>query len=71
MNISCHKGCPDRAVGCHGYCERYKAYRKQLDEENAQKRKLNVISGYNSRIKEIKVIDNFKNPKHFKGGNQN
>lgn len=30
MNNPC-KECPRRAVGCHGSCEDYGAYRKQLD----------------------------------------
>lgn len=24
-------GCPDRAVGCHGNCEAYKAYRSERE----------------------------------------
>lgn len=25
------KDCPDRVVGCHGKCEKYKAYRVEVD----------------------------------------
>lgn len=24
--------CPDRSIGCHGTCERYKTFRAALDE---------------------------------------
>lgn len=26
------KDCPDRVVGCHGKCEKYKAYRVEVDK---------------------------------------
>lgn len=28
------KDCSDRSVNCHGSCESYKAFRKELDELN-------------------------------------
>lgn len=28
----CVPDCPDRAVGCHGTCERYKAWKKEVEE---------------------------------------
>lgn len=31
MNIPCHKHCPDREIGCHSSCERYKEYRGYRD----------------------------------------
>lgn len=31
--------CSDRFVGCHSKCERYKAYRKMIDERKKQKMK--------------------------------
>lgn len=31
MGIKCCKDCPDRHVGCHGTCERYKAERAEMD----------------------------------------
>lgn len=31
------KECPDRVLGCHKTCEKYLAYREQLDAERAQK----------------------------------
>ena len=30
-NPPCEKDCPDRAEGCHGRCERYAAWRKEMD----------------------------------------
>ena len=33
----CMPDCPDRAVGCHGTCERYRAFRGQVDEINARR----------------------------------
>ena len=27
----CEKDCPDRSAGCHGKCERYKAFRAECD----------------------------------------
>lgn len=30
--------CPDRSIGCHGTCERYKTYRTTLDEWKRQNR---------------------------------
>lgn len=32
------KGCPDMYVGCHGKCDKYKEYRKRLDEAAAKRR---------------------------------
>jgi hypothetical protein len=27
----CKKDCPDRAIGCHGQCEKYKKFRAECD----------------------------------------
>lgn len=71
MNNPCHRNCPERASDCHISCESYKAYRKYLDVENAEKRKANdVIYGYNIAKRTRKDIEEFKNPKHYKGGKQ-
>lgn len=32
------KGCAERHEGCHSQCERYKAFRKELDDKNERKR---------------------------------
>ena len=31
------KDCPDRTVGCHGGCEKYKDYRAALDAHKEQR----------------------------------
>jgi len=31
--------CPNRKANCHGVCEKYKKWRTQLDNLNAEKRK--------------------------------
>ena len=33
INSGCLE-CKDRHIGCHGACERYKAYREKIDERN-------------------------------------
>lgn len=42
--------CENRVSGCHGYCEDYKAFRKELDAKNKLKqdeyRKRAMIDGY-------------------------
>lgn len=38
MTDSGCKGCEERHEGCHSGCERYKAFRKELDEKNERKR---------------------------------
>lgn len=42
MTNSC-KDCPNRHVGCHGECEKYKAYCAELEKER-QRRKLLIES---------------------------
>ena len=37
MKAPC-KGCPDRAVGCHGKCEQYTAYREIMERERNRRR---------------------------------
>ena len=40
INLNCRaemppcKGCEERSLGCHGKCERYKIWKKELDEKN-------------------------------------
>ena len=36
-NAPC-KGCEDRRLGCHGKCEKYRAWRAGMDEEARRKR---------------------------------
>ena len=33
------KNCPDRSLGCHDHCEKYKAYKQEHKELNDLKRK--------------------------------
>lgn len=42
------KGCEDRAVGCHGNCERYKQYKAELAAAKAElygKQQENIMIG--------------------------
>ena len=42
------KGCEDRAVGCHGACERYKQYKTELAAAKADlygKQQENIMIG--------------------------
>lgn len=36
------KNCGDRFIGCHGKCEKYKAWRAEYDEIN-KKRNLDIL----------------------------
>lgn len=69
MDIPCHKHCLDRAVGCHSLCERYKAYRKYLDEKKEAIRQEEVFNGYRGTKCREKEAADFKNPRRYKGGN--
>lgn len=37
MTAPC-KNCPYRAVGCHSYCEPFKAFRASVEEANQRRR---------------------------------
>lgn len=37
MIVSPCKDCPERFIGCHSSCERYKQYRSELDEFKAKR----------------------------------
>ena len=37
MKQPCYN-CPDREMGCHGRCERYKEYRAEVDAIKAKKK---------------------------------
>lgn len=43
MTAPCHH-CPDRAPGCHSVCEKYRAYRAELDERNAAARRAAAVN---------------------------
>lgn len=46
------KDCPDRYVGCHGNCEKYKEYKAQLDSMRDQ--------AYQIRAKEADLYERRK-----------
>lgn len=41
VNAPC-KHCPERAVGCHAVCERYKAFKADKENENLRRREYNA-----------------------------
>ena len=45
MNAPC-KGCPDRTLGCHGTCKKYKAF----DNERQKARQNRLESGEQTEI---------------------
>ena len=51
QTLRCPKNCPDRAVGCHSACERYKAYREYIEKRNAFLRKENDAYGYKQDLR--------------------
>ena len=51
------KECKERAVGCHGSCERYSAFRKKCDEDLAKRQERNAQKDFENYTK----WRNFKN----------
>lgn len=51
MENNCYK-CQERYVGCHGKCEKYKAYKVELEKENEKRREeqLEGIRNYERRM---------------------
>lgn len=43
---SCCKDCRERAIGCHGACERYREYKARLEAEKAARRKIKDTDSY-------------------------
>lgn len=45
------KDCPDRAVGCHGYCEKFLEYSKihmaEIERDNRERYLTNAINNLN------------------------
>lgn len=37
------KGCDERQIGCHSTCERYKAFRAALNEQNAKRAEIRSV----------------------------
>lgn len=66
MTIPCGQDCPDRAVGCHSSCERYREYRAHLDARNSVIQHENsVLGGYLKKRREKidKIMRKIKNKK--------
>ena len=38
MDVPCKKDCPDRVLGCHSICERYKRFHEERIRELERKR---------------------------------
>lgn len=53
MTCAC-KDCPDRRVtedyNCHTHCEKYAAFREEVEKMRANERKYNDIANYNRRV---------------------
>ena len=43
MNTPCNN-CPDRHIGCHGECERYRKYKSDRDRLLAERHKNSQVS---------------------------
>lgn len=43
------KGCEERQIGCHSTCERYKAFRADLDEQNAKRAEIKSANDATAR----------------------
>lgn len=67
MDAPC-KDCPDRVVGCHSSCEKYKAFREECDR-NREQRKFQAIGRtldnkyYLDRLKNKQRLANSRNPR--------
>ena len=57
MKIAPCKDCKDRAIGCHGTCEKYSEYRKQREKERElryKKQQTYYVHGAKSKDKHHK-----------------
>ena len=67
MDAPC-KDCPDRVVGCHSVCEKYKAFREERDRELEQ-RKISIAGNplgnkyFQSRMKNKQRLARSRNPR--------
>ena len=43
LKLPCSKVCPDRRVGCHSSCPKYKDFRDELDRINARRKAENDL----------------------------
>lgn len=58
--INCCHDCSNRAVGCHGICEKYIESRKKYEEQQT------AIYAWKNKDK---AIQDYKHSKRYKGGN--
>ncbi len=47
----CGKDCPDRVVGCHAVCDKYQAYRAEIDAKRPQLYADSDVNDYARKIK--------------------
>lgn len=64
MSFSC-KGCNDRKVGCHSYCEKYKKEKEEHNKMKETERKVKSVDNY-FRGRAIKCTENSANKKNWK-----
>ena len=60
MTAPC-KGCEKRAPGCHGPCERYKAFKEKKEAENNWLREMNQSAQVN-RTKYDPISKKYRTP---------
>ena len=60
MTAPC-KGCVERAQGCHGKCERYKAFKAKREAENNWLREMNQSAQVN-RTKYDPISKKYRTP---------
>ena len=71
MNDAPCRNCESRSVGCHGECQVYLEWRRDLDEASDKKKKDDSAVDFlarNSLSKKMKVMRGFG--KHIKVGNR-
>lgn len=70
MGIKCCYKCVERTEHCHGTCEKYRTERKQLDEDNKNRRKFMqkewIFASYHSNLHQKLSKDKYT----YKGGLQ-
>ena len=59
------KDCPDRVLGCHKTCEKYLAYREELDAVREQKIAENDSNYYNRQTRYRMAHHSFSSPRRY------
>lgn len=57
-------GCTDRAVGCHSRCDKYAAYRAEVDKVHAEKIKRRDNDYVDYSLRKISKMQRLKNEKN-------